>query len=114
MTEPVPATMMEPSLEILLDAVGQSKFTLVTLTSKRARQLNSYFSELGAGIGQMIPPQVVTSSHKPVSIAMAEIAEHRIVPVYPAVGEGALDEAGEVVDISAASDEGTPAPDVPA
>src|SRR5207248_1867417 len=95
MTDPVPATMMDPALEVLLDSVDQSKFMLVTLTAKRARQLNSYFSELGGGLGQMIPPQVVTSSHKPVSIALAEIAEHRIIPIYPVdaeVDEGAVDE----------------------
>src|SRR5438270_13129712 len=98
--------MMEPSLEILLDAVGQSKFTLVTLTSKRARQLNSYFSELGGGIGQMVPPQVVTSSHKPVSIAMAEIAEHRIVPVYPSDADDTLDEGGDRSAVPAAAEDG--------
>src|SRR3954447_16582031 len=83
MTDPVPATMMDPALEVLLDKVEGSKFMLVTLTAKRARQLNSYFSELGGGLGQMVPPQVVTSSQKPVSIALAEIAENRIVPLYP-------------------------------
>ena len=51
-------TMMNPPIEALLDKVD-SKFSLVTLAARRARQINSYFRELGAdGAGSSVPPQV--------------------------------------------------------
>ena len=43
-------TMMNPSIEELLDRAG-SKFSLVTLSSMRARQINAYFGQLGEGLG---------------------------------------------------------------
>src|SRR3954447_24818133 len=108
MTDPVPATMMDPALEVLLDKVEGSKFMLVTLTAKRARQLNSYFSELGGGLGQMVPPQVVTSSQKPVSIALGEIAETPIAPPPPtdaeADGEDAVRAGDPEADAAAPAD----------
>jgi DNA-directed RNA polymerase subunit omega len=81
-----PATMMYPPIEALIDRVD-SKFTLVRLTGKRARDITTYFSQLGQGLGSIVPPQVASRSHKPVSIALEEIYERRIVPVYPTTGE---------------------------
>ena len=49
--------MMNPAIESLLDR-SDSKFTLVTLAAKRARQINSYFNQLGDGLGAIVPPQV--------------------------------------------------------
>jgi DNA-directed RNA polymerase subunit omega len=70
-------TMMDPPLEDLLDRVD-SKFTLVTLAAKRGRQINSYFSQLGEGLGAIVPPQVASVSRKPLSIALEEIAADKI------------------------------------
>jgi len=39
-------SLMQPKLENLLDHVD-SKFTLVTLSSKRAREINDYYNQLG-------------------------------------------------------------------
>jgi DNA-directed RNA polymerase subunit omega len=58
--------MIEPSLEDLLKEVD-SKFSLITMVSKRARQLNSGFTRL-----------VKSSSTKPVTVAMEEIAQGKI------------------------------------
>ncbi len=77
-----PATMMEPPIEDLLARVV-SKFTLVTLTARRAREINAYFNQLGQGLGAIVPPQVSSNSTKPVSIALDEIYQGRIVPKYP-------------------------------
>jgi DNA-directed RNA polymerase subunit omega len=74
------ANMMDPPIETLLDKV-ESKFTLVSLSAKRARQINSYFNQLGEGLGAIVPPQVTSVSRKPLSIALEEIAEDKIVPV---------------------------------
>lgn len=71
-------TMMDPPIEDLLDKVD-SKFTLVTLAAKRARQINSYFNQLGEGLGALVPPQVSSVSLKPLSMAMEEIAASKIV-----------------------------------
>ena len=72
------ATMMSPSIEDLLGRVD-SKFTLVTLAAKRARQINAYYGQLGEGLGAIIPPQVASTARKPLSIAFEEIAADKIV-----------------------------------
>jgi DNA-directed RNA polymerase subunit omega len=86
-------TMMNPAIEELLDAAG-SKFRLVTLGAKRARQINSYFGQLGEGLGAIVPPQVTSVARKPLSIAFEEVAAHKIVPVDPPE-EDELAEGGE-------------------
>ena len=77
-------TMMEPPVENLLGHVD-SKFRLVTLAARRARQINSYFNHLGDSMGAMVPPQVTSVARKPLSIAFEEIAADKIefVPVEP-------------------------------
>ena len=71
------ATMIDPAIEQLLDRVD-SKFTLVTVAARRARQINSYFNQLGDGLGAMVPPQVASVSRKPLSIALEEIVADKI------------------------------------
>src|ERR1700689_2052356 len=71
------STMIDPAIEDLLDKVD-SKFTLVTLASKRARQINSYFNQLGEGLGAIVPPQVTSVARKPLSIALEEIAAGKV------------------------------------
>jgi DNA-directed RNA polymerase subunit omega len=71
------ATMIYPPIEDLLDKVD-SKFSLVSLAAKRGRQINSYFSQLGEGLGSIVPPQVASVSRKPLSIALEEIAASKI------------------------------------
>lgn len=71
------ANLMEPRMEGLLDRVG-SKFTLVTLASMRAREINDYYNQLGEGLGKIVPPQVTSVSRKPLSIALEEIQEGKI------------------------------------
>ena len=73
-------SMIHPNIEGLLDRVD-SKFSLVTLASFRARQINSYFNQLGEGLGHMVPPQVSSVARKPLSIAFEEIAADKIVKV---------------------------------
>lgn len=70
--------MMDPKIEDLLDKVD-SKFTLVTLAAKRGRQINTYFSQLGEGLGTIVPPQVSSLSNKPLTIALKEVAAKKIV-----------------------------------
>jgi DNA-directed RNA polymerase subunit omega len=87
-------TMMNPPIEELFDR-SESKFRLVTLAAKRARQINSYFNQLGEGLGATIPPQVTSVARKPLSIAFEEIAADKILPVEPSEAPGEEGEAAE-------------------
>ena len=89
-------TMINPQIEELLDRVD-SKFSLVTLAARRARQINSYFNQLGDGLGHMVPPQVSSVARKPLSIAFEEIAADKIVLEY-------LDPDGAPLDADAAAE----------
>ena len=94
-------TMMSPPIEGLLGRVD-SKFSLVTLAARRARNINSYFNQLGEGLGQMIPPQISSTARKPLSIAFEEISVNKIVqtelPEEPEVDELDLPEGDADVD----------------
>ena len=70
-------TMMNPPIESLMGHTG-SKFSLVTLAARRAREINSYFNQLGDGLGNMVPPQVSSTSRKPLSISFEEISAGKI------------------------------------
>ena len=74
-------SMIRPPVEELLERADESKFRLVSLGAKRARQINSYYGQLGEGLGRMIPPQVSSTARKPLSIALQEIAQGKIVAV---------------------------------
>lgn len=72
--------MIEPKIESLLENVD-SKYTLVILAAKRSRQINSYFSQLGEGVAEHVPPQVPISADrapKSLSLALQEVAESKI------------------------------------
>lgn len=95
-------TLMDPPIEELLDKVD-SKFTLVALSAKRARQINSYYNQLGEGLGVVVPPQVTSVSGKPLTIAFEEISSakatfHRPDPDAEEIeGEPADTELAEAV-----------------
>ena len=102
------ASLMDPRIEQLMSKVD-SKFTLVTLSSMRAREINDYYNQLGEGLGRIVPPQVTSVSRKPLSIAMEEVAANKIV--YERIDPDAGDATdAEVVEIAADSSPGdTPA-----
>jgi DNA-directed RNA polymerase subunit omega len=115
-------SMITPPVEELLDR-AESKFALVTLGARRARQINSYFNQLGDGLGNSIPPQVSSVARKPLSIAFEEIAVDKIVKTelpddvyYDAVdGNSYLNDwatpAGEAAEGDAAEGEAVAASD---
>lgn len=88
--------MMEPHLEDLLAKLDGGKYELITLASRRARDINAYYNQLGAGTRGYIPPQVM-SQGKPLSIAFEEIGQDKLVGVRVEPGaepeEGATDDA---------------------
>jgi DNA-directed RNA polymerase subunit omega len=70
--------MIEPKIDELLKHTD-SRYTLVILAAKRAREINSYYSQLGEGRGEYIPPLVEGDiDSKPLAIALREIAEGKV------------------------------------
>ena len=71
--------MIEPRIDELQERVD-SRYTLVILAAKRAREINSYYSQLGEGRGEFVPPLVETGDlrTKPLAIALSEIADGKV------------------------------------
>ncbi len=67
--------IINPPIDQLLDVVD-SKYALVIMASKRARQINAYYSQLGEGLLEYVGPLVeARTQEKPLSIALREISE---------------------------------------
>ncbi|UCR89596.1 DNA-directed RNA polymerase subunit omega [Mycetocola spongiae] len=74
-----PKGIIDPSIDDLLTKV-ESKYALVIFASKRARQINDYYSDLHEGslfdnVGPLVDSSV---EDKPLSIAMHEINEDKL------------------------------------
>jgi DNA-directed RNA polymerase subunit omega len=79
--------IINPPIDELLKRVD-SKFGLVIFASKRARQINNYYTDLHEGslfnnVGPLVDAAV---EEEPLSIALREIAEDKLVmtPIDPA------------------------------
>ena len=69
------AGIINPPIDELLEIVD-SKYRLVILAAKRARQINAYYSQLGEGLLEYVGPLVETRvQEKPLSIALRETRE---------------------------------------
>ena len=70
-----PEGITNPPIDRLLETVD-SKYALVLYASQRARQINSYYSQLSEGLLEFVGPLVdVENQEKPLSIALREIDE---------------------------------------
>ena len=69
--------MIDPKIDDLLDKVD-SRYTLVILAAKRAREINSYYNQLGEGRGEFVPPLVEGLGSKPLAIALQEVAQGKV------------------------------------
>lgn len=79
-------------IDDLMDKVD-SKFHLVHLAAKRAREINGYYAQLGEGLGAFVPPLLSTDSNKPLSIALEEIAQGKVEALAPYDGDAPSDTA---------------------
>jgi DNA-directed RNA polymerase subunit omega len=72
--------MIYPRLDDLLDQVGGSRYALVLVAAKRARQINNYHHQLGEGIGfeEAPPPLIESRSKNYLTMAMEEVANGKI------------------------------------
>ena len=76
--------IIEPPIDSLLEKVD-SKYQLVIFASKRARQINAYYSQLGEGLLEYVGPLVETRvQEKPLSIALREIRQRMLSAVETA------------------------------
>ena len=74
-TGPVPQGLADPPIDDLMSH-ADSKYALAVFAAKRARQINSYFTQLNEGLLQNVGPLVeYQNQEKPLSIAFREINE---------------------------------------
>ena len=67
--------IINPPIDDLLDVVD-SKYRLVIMAAKRARQINAYYAQLGEGLLEYVGPLVETRvQEKPLSISLREIRQ---------------------------------------
>ena len=72
---PAAEGIINPPIDELLEVVD-SKYRLVIMAAKRARQINAYYSQLGEGLLEYVGPLVDTHvQEKPLSIALRETRE---------------------------------------
>ena len=72
-TEPTPTGLADPPIDDLMEH-ADSKYALAIFAAKRARQINSYFTQLNEGLLQNVGPLVeYQNQEKPLSIAMREL-----------------------------------------
>jgi DNA-directed RNA polymerase subunit omega len=70
--------MIYPKLDDLHQVV-HSKYALVIIAARRARQLNTYHHQLGEGpVEDVAPPMVVSRSKNYLTMSLEEIAQDRI------------------------------------
>ena len=70
--------MIKPRLDTLLERVD-SHYAVVLVAAKRARQINSYYHNLGEGpFDEYTPPMVETGSKNYLKIALEEIANDKL------------------------------------
>ena len=77
--------MIRPRVDKLIDNTG-SHYAAVIVAAKRARQINSYFHNLGeGGFGEYPPPMVeIGQERNYLSIALEEIAAGKLKYEYRA------------------------------
>jgi DNA-directed RNA polymerase subunit omega len=70
--------MIHPRIDELMDQVD-SRYALVIVAAKRARQINNYHHQLGEGTFDEFPPPLVESRSKNyLTMALEEISEGKI------------------------------------
>lgn len=73
--------MDKPRIDELLPHAGGSRYALVMIAAKRARQINSYYHSLGEntmGIETLTPPLITTRSTNLLTISFEEIVDNQI------------------------------------
>ena len=74
--------MIHPRIDDLLDRTADSRYTLVIVAAKRARQINNYHHQLGEGTFDELPPLVESRSKNYLTMAFEEVSEGKIKYEY--------------------------------
>ena len=74
--------MIQPRIDKLLSYVD-SRYALVIVAAKRARQINNYHHQLGEGTFDELPPLVESRSKNYLTMSLEEVAEGKIRYTYP-------------------------------
>ena len=70
--------MIQPRIDVLIEQVD-SNYAAVLVAAKRARQINSYYHNLGEGtFDEFPPPMVETASKNYLTIALEEVASGKL------------------------------------
>jgi len=99
-TRSIAEGITNPPIDDLLEKTD-SKYKLVLVSAKRARQINAYYSQLGEGLLEYVGPLVETDvQEKPLSIALRELNEgllevEEIDPSQSATAEAADEAAAD-------------------
>ena len=75
--------MIQPRIDSLLDNV-ESRYGLVIVAAKRARQINNYHHQLGEGTFDELPPLIESRSKNYLTMAFEEISEGKIAYTHAA------------------------------
>lgn len=73
--------MDKPRIDELLPFAGGSRYALVMIAAKRARQINNYYHDLGEnvmGLEELTPPLIDTRSTNLLTIAFEEIVDGKV------------------------------------
>jgi len=74
--------MIHPRIDELLNQVD-SRYALVIVAAKRARQINNYHHQLGEGtFDELAPPLIESRSKNYLTMSLEEIAEGKLVYDY--------------------------------
>ena len=75
--------IINPPIDELLNVVD-SKYGLVIMAAKRARQINNYHHQLGEGTFEDVaPPMIESRSKNYLTLALEELAEGKIAAADP-------------------------------
>ncbi|MGH3545615.1 MAG: DNA-directed RNA polymerase subunit omega [Mycobacteriales bacterium] len=78
-TVAAPVGITNPPIDELLEKAS-SKYALVIIGAKRARQINSYYSQLSEGLLEYVGPVVETRpQEKALSIALREVNSDSLI-----------------------------------
>ena len=75
--------MIHPRIDDLLQNVD-SRYALVIVAAKRARQINNYHHQLGEGTFEEFPPLVESRSKNYLTMALEEVSQGMLKYTYPA------------------------------
>jgi DNA-directed RNA polymerase subunit omega len=73
--------VIHPRIDELLENVD-SRYALVIVAAKRARQINNYHHQLGEGTFDEFPPLVESRSKNYLTMALEEVSEGKIKYTY--------------------------------